>query len=78
MYIKYGENQFIVFNTIELELKLNITEYGKKWKDIGDRLFNYCYNKEKKEEILEVSEDQYNFLKKINSVSYVDVLNLYN
>ena len=78
MYIKYGENQFIVFNTIELELKLNITEYGKKWKHIGDHLFNYCYNKEKKEEILEVSEDQYNFLKKLNNVSYVEVLNLYN
>ena len=60
-----------------MELKLNITEYGIKWKNIGDHLFNYCYNQDTKKEILEVSEDQYNFLKKLNNVPYVEVLNLY-
>jgi hypothetical protein len=28
-------------DAIDLELKLNVTQYGKKWSSIGDVLFNW-------------------------------------
>ena len=33
-------DKFIV-NNIELELKLNLSPYSKKWSFIGDHIYNY-------------------------------------
>lgn len=61
---------------INLEVKLNITEYGNKWKHIGDHLYKF-YNLEsfdgKPSNILDVTEYQFNYLKELNSKKYEEV-----
>ena len=61
---------------IEMEIKLNITEYGNKWKEIGDYLYKF-YNlineKNQPVNILEVDIFQYNFLKDLKLKSYEEL-----
>ena len=61
---------------INLEVKLNITEYGNQWKNIGDHLYKF-YNLEKFERqqmnILNVTEYQFNYLKDLNNKKYEEV-----
>lgn len=47
---------------IDLELKLNVTEYGRPWKHIGDVLYDYGSNRVR-HELLTVDTHQYEFLK---------------
>lgn len=47
---------------IDLELKLNVTEYGHPWKHIGDILYDYGSNRVL-HDILTVDNHQYEFLK---------------
>ena len=57
-------------NIINLELKLNLSEYGHKWSHIGDYLFKF-YNhigcEGQPSNILEVSKFQFEFLKLLNT-----------
>jgi hypothetical protein len=58
------KNTFNVNQTaaIDLELKLNVTEYGHSWKHIGDILYDYGTNRVLNE-VLTVDTHQYEFLK---------------
>lgn len=50
----------------DLELKLNVTKYGKKWKDIGDTLYNFHAEKGKTKDTLTVTTEQLEFLKQLH------------
>jgi len=50
---------------IMLELKLNVSEHGRRWSHIGDDLFKY---KDGEDTVLTVTTDQYMFLKMLQSV----------
>ena len=63
-----NEQKFTIKNEeiLYLELKLNLSEYGKKWSDIGDYLF-YFYHKEKNlNNILFVNDEQFKLLKNLS------------
>jgi hypothetical protein len=47
---------------IDLERKLNVTDYGNKWSSIGDHLYNYGINKKGTLDKLIVDSTQYRFL----------------
>jgi len=47
---------------IQLELKLNVTQYGHSWSTIGDELYNYGIAAIDTDKMLVVSEKQYEFL----------------
>lgn len=48
---------------IQLELKLNVTQYGKQWSYIGDKLYAFGSGSlSKSDDILVVSAQQYAFL----------------
>ena len=76
--IKCQEGFFLLKNKeiIEMEIKLNITEYGNKWKEIGDYLYKF-YNliddKDQPSNILEVNNFQYNFLKNLKFKKYEEL-----
>ena len=46
---------------IQLELKLNVTQYGKQWSYIGDKLYAFGSGSES-DDIFVVSAQQYAFL----------------
>ena len=50
---------------IMLELKLNVSENGRRWSHIGDELFSY---KDGEDKVITVTTDQYMFLKMLQSV----------
>ena len=63
---------------INLELKLNITEYGRSWDHIGGYLFDfYNLNGYKNQPASELNVDsfQYTYLKNLNDRSYDEVYN---
>ena len=44
MFTVTDSNTSFILNeqeAIDLELKLNVTEYGRPWRSIGDALYNY-------------------------------------
>jgi hypothetical protein len=45
---------------LSLELKLNVTKYGKKWSNLGDILFNFQASSTTNEELL-ITQEQFNF-----------------
>jgi len=45
---------------LSLELKLNVTKYGKKWSNLGDILFNFQASATKNEELL-ITQEQFKF-----------------
>lgn len=47
--------------SIDLELKLNVSPYGRTWIKIGDAL--YKYGTQMEQNILVVSDQQYEYLK---------------
>jgi hypothetical protein len=53
---------------INLELKLNVTKYGRMWRPIGDALYTYGVSDDNVE-IAEyiVTPDQYTFLQMLNT-----------
>ena len=53
-------------NAIALELKLNVSIYGKEWNDIGDILYNFGTDKNI-DLYCTISDEQYDFLKKLLS-----------
>ena len=50
--------------SLELEIKLNISEYGKLWVKIGDHLYKYYINNNYNNKLV-VSKKQYNYLLKL-------------
>ena len=48
---------------INLEVKLNLTEYGRKWVEIGDDLYNFAIQKKKCKTEINVTKFQYNYLR---------------
>jgi hypothetical protein len=52
-------------DAIMLELKLNVSQYGRQWSHIGDELFSY---KDGEDKVIKVTTDQYMFLKMLQSV----------
>lgn len=63
---------------LNMELKLNITEYGKVWSHIGDHLFDF-YNQKNNQKnlnnILIVDDDQFKFLKDLSEKNYQEMIN---
>lgn len=60
-----SDDLLIVLNkreSIDLELKLNVTKYGLEWKHIGDYLYNYGVDKYDDDCEFEVSITQFLFL----------------
>jgi len=49
--------------SIELELKLNVSSKGHEWKHIGDVLFNFGSSKKDALNTFTVTTEQFNFLK---------------
>lgn len=47
---------------IEVELKLNVSPYGRTWLSIGDHLYNFGSAKLDSQKDLVVDSNQYNFL----------------
>ena len=45
---------------LSLELKLNVTKYGKKWSKLGDILFNFQASSTTNEELL-ITQEQFDF-----------------
>ena len=64
--IKSDNNIMVISKneSLELELKLNLSEYGKKWSAIGDHLYNF-YIKSDYSNIILVNEFQFNYLKSL-------------
>jgi hypothetical protein len=52
---------------IDLELKLNVTYYGRPWRNIGDVLYKFGTGSTSPEETLVVSKEQLDFLIFLNS-----------
>jgi len=48
---------------INLEVKLNLTEYSRKWVAIGDDLYNFAIQKKNCKKEINVTKFQYNYLK---------------
>ena len=76
--IQTGNDKFEIEgkNIIDLEVKLNITEFGKKWLNIGDHLYKF-YTLQGYEgqppNILNVNEFQYNYLQDLNKREYSNI-----
>ena len=61
---------------IQLELKLNLTDEGYLWGDIGDHIYNFHNLKNyanQPSDILEVDLHQYNFLFELKDKTYGEV-----
>ena len=52
---------------IDLELKLNVTFYGRPWRNIGDVLYNYGTGNLPSEHTLLISKEQLDFLVFLNT-----------
>ena len=52
----------------QMELKLNVSQYGREWKEIGDILFNY-HAKDINKGLL-VTDKQFYFLQTLNNKTY--------
>lgn len=54
-------------DAIDLELKLNVTKYGKKWSSIGDVLFDWGSRKHGAVDNYVVSSEQLAYLKMLHT-----------
>tara|TARA_B100001540_G_scaffold115043_1_gene103097 strand:+ start:236 stop:556 length:321 start_codon:yes stop_codon:yes gene_type:complete len=57
---------------INLEVKLNLTEYSRKWVGIGDNLYNFAIQKKKCKTEINVTKFQYDYLKLLHENKSVD------
>ena len=69
LLITDGSNSFMVNpkESISLELKLNVTEYGHTWKHIGDVLYNFGVDR-LNQASFSVDPEQYVFLVKLTTM----------
>lgn len=58
---------------IDLEVKLNVTEYGRPWRSIGDALYNYGMQNSNFVTNLLVTTEQLNFLIMLRSMESWEV-----
>jgi hypothetical protein len=54
---------------IRLELKLNVTSNGRTWSNIGDALYDFGTKKVSAAAKIVVTDEQYDFLLKLQSLS---------
>jgi hypothetical protein len=49
---------------INLELKFNVSKYGKEWSSIGDRLYYFAHprNDEDKHNVFQIKPEEYAFI----------------
>lgn len=62
----------------DLELKLNLSDYGHTWSEIGDHLFkfyNYSGSINQPDKILVVNSEQYSELFRLSQLDYQTMLN---
>ena len=59
---------------LNMELKLNITEYGKVWSHIGDHLFDFYHQKILINTLI-VDDNQFKYLKNLSLKNYEEVIN---
>ena len=52
-------------DSIPLELKLNLSKYGKAWRNIGDILYNFGCDKNI-DLMCSITNEQYDFLDNLN------------
>jgi hypothetical protein len=54
---------FVAYDqAIDIELKLNVSKFGKTWSHIGDHLFQYGTRTRAPTDTLSVTKEQYEFL----------------
>lgn len=64
MKINYNNKLFEITpsESLKLEIRLNLSPYGKEWKHIGDHLFYHGIHEYSKDKDLNVNEEQYTYL----------------
>lgn len=50
---------------LKLEVSLNLTKYGKPWRNIGDILYNFAIGRNT-DLLIKITNEQLNFLKNLN------------
>ena len=50
---------------LKLEVSLNLTEYGKTWREIGDILYNFAAGRNT-DLLVTITNEQLNYLKNLN------------
>ena len=69
------DNNFFTINNLNLELKLNLSSKNLEYVHIGDYIYDF-FNKTNMEgqpsSILQVTNEQYTFLSKLNNMSLED------
>ena len=50
---------------LKLEVSLNLTEYGKTWREIGDILYNFAIGRNT-DLLVTITNEQLNYLKNLN------------
>jgi len=70
-----NDNNFFMISNLELELKLNLSSKYLEYVHIGDYIYDF-YNKNhidgQPSSILQVTNEQYTFLSKLNNMSLED------
>lgn len=66
LYITDLSNTFCLTDheALELELKLNVTKYGKLWAKIGDKLYDFFNNRLKERQII-CTKEQFTYLNEL-------------
>jgi len=61
-----GEDKFILSKQecINIELKFNVSKYGKEWSHIGDRLYYFAHprNDEDKHNVFQIKPEEFSFI----------------
>lgn len=62
-----GENKIVLNKQqcIAVELKFNVSKYGKKWSHIGDKLYYFSNprNDEDKHNVIQLNAEEFSFIK---------------
>ena len=71
LYITYASSSFALsqHDAKDLELKLNVTSKRILWKYIGDELFKFHTDMLVKDTVLNVTDEEYTFLKLLQRYS---------
>lgn len=67
-----------LLEVIDLDLKLKLTKYDRKWNHIGNHLFSFYNLNEydcRPSNKLVVNNEQYNFLKLLSQKNYEQIVN---
>ncbi len=66
-----GEDKIILNKKqcLELEIKFNVSNYGKVWSHIGDKLYYFANprNDEDKHNVIQIKSEEFSFIKSLIS-----------